>query len=282
MKQKNNLKFLFLFLTISLFNCQLQSNKETGELKILKFDLKIKADSIGFQNWKKINLLKSEKVRPDTLFALDTLPVGTLLYSNEDYLVYGYCRGEFGGALIFQDRLNPDSIYYLESVCPTMVERRNCTYFISSSLPHMYGSTNILMLDFPKNLIRVNKDSLSTNWKLKAFPNLNENERYLATRNQGTVIMDTIGMVLNLFYPNNRKNHLIFSASNHTLHGKLEGNKLVVLDTVLNFTLSPNYEELNDINNGFYHFKFGTKSSKVQGDLYCKKDSIIIGLSKSL
>ena len=269
--------------------CNVSKDPSSTDFTILKFDLSETKDSLSFVKWQDENLLKVLEIQVDTLFTIDSIPIGHLVYSDRDYKVYANCFGEFGGSLMFQDRKNKDSIYYLESVCPLQIERRNCTYFIVSSLPHVDGFSKIILLDSPKNLILVPKDSLAKNWKGIMFPDPNPQVMYSATANQGKVLLDTNGILVNLLFDYDGKNYLVYSDYPYTLLGRLNYQSIEVLDTLLDFSIRRDIEVLNDQINGFKHFHIDYKNTSIirnikeekigKGDIYIQDDKIVLGFN---
>lgn len=278
-------QILFLFIIILISSC-FQEKSEPVEFKTVVYDLYNPKDSSEFENWKMEYLKQQCKIINDTLFAQDSLPVGALYYMDKDYKVYGYCNGEFGGALMFQDRNNSDSIYYLECTCPVMIDKRPDGFYITSSLAHMGGFGKVQFFASPKDLIMVHLDSLRTNWKKRRFSGLNEREIWKKLENQGEVLIDTIGLTFNILFPFKDKNYLIFSDNKNTCLGYLTSGHLVTIDTLLNLP-TWRYSDLpNDIINNFYHYNFERvsgynngkiyKETKSSGDIYVRNDTIVI------
>ncbi|MCB9042500.1 MAG: hypothetical protein H6554_01845 [Chitinophagales bacterium] len=236
-------------------------------------------DSIDFTTWQKAHLLDENQQKIGILFSQESTPIGKLYYSDDEFLVYGYCMGEFGGALMFQDKKLKDSIYYLECTCPIMIDKRQEGYYITESLAHLDGSGKVQFFKSPKELANVHIDSLKTEWKLNKYPNLSEYEIWKKLENQGTVLIDTIGLTFSIFFPYNNENYLIFSDYENTYLGLLAADSLKTVDTLLNLPTWSYNDILNDKINGYYHYNFKRRNgySPVSvGDIYAKDDSIVI------
>jgi hypothetical protein len=276
---------ILIILTIALIGCQTERPETSIDFKTIVFNLDNPNDSIGFSNWQKTHLLNQDNQKIDTLFSQDTIPVGGLYYSDDQFLVYGYCMGEFGGALMFQDKESKDSIYYLECTCPVMIDKRKDGYYVIESLAHMAGFGKVQFFESPKELVNIDLDSLRTDWEVKKYPNLTERERWDKLSNQGTVLIDTMGLTFSMFFPYGNDNYLIFSDYQNTYLGLLRSDSLQTLDTLMNLPTWGYNDPLNDKINGYYHYNFKRSSSDSDdkiirktvssGDIYAKGDSIV-------
>tara|TARA_B110001452_G_scaffold149484_1_gene124402 strand:+ start:3437 stop:4312 length:876 start_codon:yes stop_codon:yes gene_type:complete len=277
---------ILILLIIALIGCQTEKTETSVEFKTTVFNLDSPKDSIGFADWQKTHLSNQDEQIIDTLFTQDTIPVGGLYYSDDQFLVYGYCMGEFGGALMFQDKTSMDSIYYLECTCPVMIDKRENGYYVTESLAHMDGFGKVQYFKSPKNLVSVHLDSLTTEWKTKKYPDLTELEIWEKLENQGTVLIDTIGLTFSMFFPSDNENYLIFSDYQNTYLGLLSTDSLQTVDTLINLPTWRYNDPLNDKVSGYYHYNFrrrsGYSNDKIirktisSGDIYAKGDSIVI------
>ncbi|MBK8443719.1 MAG: hypothetical protein IPL35_10050 [Sphingobacteriales bacterium] len=278
---------ILIIIAIALIGCQTEKTETSVDFKTTVFNLDSPKDSISFADWQETHLSNQTSQKIDTLlFSQDTIAVGELYYSDDQFLVYGYCQGEFGGALMFQARESKDSIYYLECTCPVMIDKRDDGYYITESLAHIDGFGKVQCLKYPKELVNVHIDSLRTEWKVKKYPDLTEHEIWKKLENQGTVLIDTIGLTFSMFFPYDNENYLIFSDYQNTYLGLLTTNSLKTVDTLLNLPTWTYNDALNDKINGYYHYNFRRRSDysndKIiqktvsSGDIFAKGDSIVI------
>lgn len=229
MKQTSVITILILL----LFNC---STKKTNNFVILEYNLENNIDSIKFNSWLVQNKLNN--------------PIQSeYFYEDAEYLVEGYCMGEFGGELYFYDKLDTNFIYYLSCTCPLFVEKINNSFFITKTLAHLDGSTSILEIKDPKNLIKVRKDSLQSNWKEIRFPNLNEYQRYQFLECQNNCIIDTTGVLANIFFKRKNKEYLIYNNIQGTFLGELKNEKIKFIDTISNIPSYQNFIKNEKIDN---------------------------------
>ena len=244
--------------------CQVKDNSISVNFKTVIFDLYESQDSIDFIKWQQTHLDNNQQIETGSLLRQDSTRIGKLYYSDKQYLVYGYCMGEFGGALLFQDKNAKDSIYYLECTCPVMIDKRKEGYYVIQSLAHGDGFGKIQFFESPTELVNIHLDSLKSNWKTRKYPTLTKYEIWKKLTNQGTILIDSNGLMFNLFFPHQNKNYLIFSDHNTTYLGLVTpNNTLITIDTLFN---SPTFiwgynPSLNRKNNGYYHYKFERVSS---------------------
>lgn len=276
---------LFILIVFLITSCS-QKKFVAVDFTILIFNLDAPQDSSEYYNWKMKYLKQQNHLAIETLFAQDSIPFGVPYYIDKDFKAYGYCSGEFGGALMFQDRHKTDSIYYLSCTCPVMIDRRPDGYYITESLAHSEGWGKVLFFTSPKVLVNVHLDSLETNWEKTKFPGLNEHEIWKKLENQGKVLIDTTGLTFSIFFPFKDNNYLIFSDFNNTYIGYLTSGHLIAIDTILNIPTRGYSYSPNDIINNFYHYNFkrifGSGYDKnytetiASGDIYVRNDTIII------
>lgn len=76
----------------------------------------------------------------------------THLLSDSVFLVFGCCFGEFGGTIFFVDKKSGKSYLYPVSSCPETVVNLDNTYFVTTSLEHMGGSTSFIKIQDPRRL----------------------------------------------------------------------------------------------------------------------------------
>ena len=276
---------IIYIMILAFLGCSTESQLNSVDFKTFIFNLDNYQDSINFSHWKKKYLQNYEynidKKNTDFLYSKDGKIKGSLLYEDSKFLVYGYCWGEFGGALMFQDKIYKDSIYYLDSTCPIMIEKRNDGYYITETLAHDSGLGKIRFFKSPKELVNVHADSLETEWKFKKFPNLTEDSIFRLLNNQGTILIDTFGLTFSILFGFKNSDYLIFSDRNNTYIGLLTSKGLRTIDTIINIPTWSYDTNINDKINGYYHYNFHqTRDKGISiGDIYVKGDSIVIAFS---
>lgn len=87
----------------------------------------------------------------DDIKKLKVLPHPGLLYNDTRYEVWKTCSGEWGGTVYFKNKKS-GKIYYAEATCPVSVNKINNKYYISNSLSHLFGSSDILEITDPEKM----------------------------------------------------------------------------------------------------------------------------------
>lgn len=274
--------FIISLLFLGLSACNNVPTNPKDEFHLLIYNLDIPSETIQFENWSKSNL---PSLDAETL-NISSKGLGELFYSDSIYVVHGYCLGEWGGALYFQHKIQLDSVHYLPSICPLMVDRREEGFYITESLAHLDGKGKIKFISSIEDLVKIPTDSIKGRRIEKLYPNLSSQEVWQKLRNQGDVLVDTLGFTFNLLFPYKNVNYLIYSDYEQTLLSKLGKDSLQVVDTLLTFP-SWRYDGLaNKIIDGYYHYSFknnqgssvaaSLSKKSLTGDIYAKQDSIII------
>lgn len=98
-------------------------------------------DGTTFRKKKKVNQGKEEE---------------TQIYEDETFTVSAICQGEWGGTAYFKDKRTGKE-YECEATCPRIVNKIGSTYFVTATLGHMGGSTEVLQVDNPTRLAKRQK-----------------------------------------------------------------------------------------------------------------------------
>jgi hypothetical protein len=273
-------KLTFLsFLLLILAAC---GKSEDPDFNIIRFNLNNPKDLKAYDLWKRENQVVPNKIIKDTLKFTDGTVAGTLFYEDEDYKVFMNCHGEFGGSLIFQERKNKHILYYLESVCAVMIERRSNGYYIVESLAHMYGSGGVKFIKTPKSLVRMD---LNPDWKSKKFPHLSGFEIAQKLRHQGNYLVRGYGFMCNILFEYKNKNYVIYSKDEKTLLGEIKADTLFTLDTLFHFSSYSNLDDYKYKTKNYRHYEFHRENTSIgtsridtdeaAGAIYVKDNKII-------
>lgn len=127
-------KLSYVLLLLSLINCKNKSSV---------FEVKINHVSKNIID--ELKHLKEE----ETNFS-------GLLYKDEKYEVWKSCSGEWGGTVYFKNRQN-NVIHYAVATCPVSVNKINGKYYVSNSLAHMIGFSEILEIADPEKMATTQK-----------------------------------------------------------------------------------------------------------------------------
>ncbi|WP_417859260.1 hypothetical protein [Xanthomarina gelatinilytica] len=83
----------------------------------------------------------------------------SILLSDNKFIVYRKCSGEFGGTIYFFDRQSKET-YFTESTCTNTVIKKNGQYQILAHLGHMMGTSVIKIINDPKKLTKAKNNQL--------------------------------------------------------------------------------------------------------------------------
>jgi|GEM_PF-3473040 len=72
-------------------------------------------------------------------------------YEDKNYFVEKYCKGEWGGVVIFTNKLSKEKFIY-KSTCPVNIILFNKKYIVSNTLHHLGMQSTILQIKNPKHL----------------------------------------------------------------------------------------------------------------------------------
>lgn len=205
-------------------------------------------------------------------------PLGEPLYEDSEFIVNTCCFGEFGGAVFFKDKKSTQ-VYSCPATCVTSVNKIGDIYFITNSLAHMSGFTQILKINAPTELYELTNDSLKNdcNWYINfvtyenGYAGMNKFE--LGTQK----ILDTIGVLTAASFIHKDQLFTINVDFEKTFISKIEGDSLVFIDNIFNKPLRNNIHNSLTLNNQtLYSFYDVEKEVETSGFLTIKNDTISI------
>lgn len=88
---------------------------------------------------------------------IDSVTEKTNFYEDEKYIVTSECRGEWGGAITFKNKVTKKE-FICESTCPINVTKFRNKYIITSTLNHILAKTQIIEIINPEKLESKVKD----------------------------------------------------------------------------------------------------------------------------
>jgi hypothetical protein len=172
----------------------------------------------------------------------------SILLSDDKFIVYRKCSGEFGGTIYFFDRQSKET-YFTESTCANTVIKKNGKYQILAHLGHMMGTSEIKIIDDPKKLTKAKKNQLKI-------------ERgslgYQDKTNEYSKELDLFG--IQLFSTFNNKERRLFLAhfNESTFLAEIDGKEIQIVNPLFNndkYTHDPitkTYGKYTLINMDFY------------------------------
>lgn len=170
---------------------------------------------------------KSEYAALTKSFSTDS----ELIYEDEEYSVFKYCKGEFGGGIrFFQKKTN--SSYVAKATCPSSIIRKNGTYYLTTSLSHLSGLSGFYEIKDPSKLRKIDasKNNLSESFDTDLVQ-LGMNSIW---KNSGTVLLTFLHKSDFYFITSNDKNVIL---------QKLDNGEMITVKVILNKRL---YHVYND------------------------------------
>jgi hypothetical protein len=73
----------------------------------------------------------------------------SIFFEDEDYVVSKTCSGEWGGSIWFKNK-ETGIIYSCEATCPVAINKIDGNYFVSNSLAHLAGFSELIEIEDPK------------------------------------------------------------------------------------------------------------------------------------
>lgn len=275
---------LVLFL---LFSCVSQNHEEKNiKIKKVIFDLNFPSQKSEFDWWVSKNIIEnpndttSKKYESLKEYRFDTGRFGSLKcdFEDDNFEIYSGCAGEFGGALYFLDKKNPDKIYHLPITCPQMIDFQKDKYLITATLAHMSGSAAIYILNNPRDLPLISREKLLT-------------DELIIPENIIECILDTLGVTANIYYPFKGKAFLVYAQNDTTYLGEIVDKRIINREIILSNGISPNDNKLNRIKNGIYISDINQTSisisqglrttEEIEGSIYLKQDTLVLGYKYS-
>jgi len=191
MKSKSYKICLFILFTINTFA---QENFEIYQIKDSK------------KNIEKVeNKFKKNKV----------------LFNDKNYLITSTCSGEWGGTIKFRDK-STQKIYSAESTCPVSVDKLNDEFYITNSLAHLSGSTEILKIKNPTEM-EIYEVSKPRKVKGRYMKYVGDDESH---SKKGTEqLLDSIGAFTLATFQNQNRFYYIVTDFEKTYLSKIENKK---------------------------------------------------------
>lgn len=201
-----NKYFILITLTLSL-NCIGQNDK------IFVIKEYIKNDSLTYRN------------KNDFKFNQENI------YEDELYIVSKTCSGEWGGTIKFKNK-KTNTEYSASATCPVAVNKLNDKYYVTNSLAHLDGFSEVLEIENPA-LLTVIKKTKPRNRKGKMIVMDIGSDESKSTKGTKQLI-DSIGVLTLASFPFKAQLYHIVTDYNTTFLAKIDNSKFVKIDTVSN------------------------------------------------
>lgn len=99
----------------------------------------------------KFEIIQTKETIEDILKIEKRYKKNKVLFNDKDFIVTSSCSGEWGGTVKFTEK-SSQIIYSAEATCPISVDKFGENYYVTSSLAHMSGFTEIIKIGNPKEM----------------------------------------------------------------------------------------------------------------------------------
>lgn len=148
----------------------------------------------------------------------------SILLSDDKFIVYRKCSGEFGGTIYFFDRQSKET-YFTESTCANTVSKKNGQYQILAHLGHMMGTSEIKIIDNPKKLTKAKSNQL----KIKEG-----SLGYQDKTNEYSKVLDLFGIQLFSTFENNGRKLFLTHFNERTFLVEINGKEIQIVNPLFN------------------------------------------------
>ena len=171
-----------------------------------------------------------------------------ILFSDENYIIYRECDGEFGGTIFFYNRQSKNT-FYTEATCANTVWKENGQYLILSHLGHMQGTSEIKKIANPTRLAKASRNQLR---------NSQGDLGYLDESNAFSNELELYGIqFFSTFKLEDRRLYLV-NLNENTFLAEMDGKEIKIVNPLINndkYTHDPitkTYGDYKLINMDFY------------------------------
>jgi hypothetical protein len=109
--------------------------------------------SVSFGQTRKLFEVNEVLIKDSTQFKTerDFIKRDTAFFEDETYLVRKTCSGEWGGTIWFKNKISGIE-YSCEATCPVIVNKLNGKYYVTSTLAHMFGFSEVIEISRPDSM----------------------------------------------------------------------------------------------------------------------------------
>jgi len=175
-------------------------------------------------------------------------------YEDEKFKVESTCSGEWGGSLYFIDKKTNEK-YECTCTCAVNLIKKDDTYFVTASLSHMSGFTEIFQIKNPLKLKKYNRDNLIK--RREDFKKKNPDKIYIGTigddesqSNVGkTILADSIGVTTAASFIYNSQIYYIVEKYKRVSIDIIKNKKLLPIEDISSLNIWCDYPKSRTYNN---------------------------------
>jgi hypothetical protein len=239
---------------------------------ILLFTLIISFDCFG-QN--PIKFVITELTSNDSIPTLDRSKFKidkNNFFEDSFYVVSKTCSGEWGGTIKFKDKRTGIE-YTASATCPVVVNKLNGKYYITNTLAHLIGSSEILEIADPKTLTVLKPSKPGKKKGQKNIGLIGDDESKSTTGTQKLV--DSLGILIIATFPFQGQLYHIITDYEKTYLTEIVNGKFETIDTISNQRLSTYDPEVFKTADNHYIVFFENSYAKGYYDIFENNITIV-------
>ena len=170
-------------------------------------------------------------------------------FEDENYIVSRTCSGEWGGSIRFKNKKTGIE-YACEATCAIVINKIDGKYFVTNSLAHMSGYTELLEIDNPSSMeqFKLREQQQLNGVKLARYKGETESHSRKGTKQ----LADSTGILTIASFQHKGQIFHIVTDFEKTFLAKVENRKFVPIDTISKISIwDYNQEVIKTINNHF-------------------------------
>ncbi|MFZ6052746.1 hypothetical protein [Halocola ammonii] len=193
------------------------------------------------------------------------------IFEDSLYVVSKTCSGEWGGTIKFKNKKTGIE-YSAASTCPVVVNKLNGKYYITNTLAHLSGFSEILEISNPElmTVFELPKPRSKKGKTIVRYVGDDESKSTKGTKQ----LVDSIGVLTLATFPYNGQLYHIVTDFKMTFLSKIENNKFVTIDTISDNSIWTYDPEVFVKDNG--HMIVFFKNQEVEGILDIYENQITV------
>lgn len=209
-----------------------------------------------------------------TQLSFDSIKVDQYnIFEDSFYVVSKSCSGELGGTIKFKNKISGIE-YCATSTCPIVVNKLNGKYYITNTLAHLRGHSEIIEIRNPDLMSIFKVPRPHHNIKGQYFYYIGDIE---SKSKKGTKqIIDSVGVLILATFPFNGQLYNIVTDNNETYISIIDEKRLFTIDTLSKKSLWTDYPEVYVTKNRHFIVRFDNQETKGYIDIFENKIKVYL------
>jgi hypothetical protein len=162
-------------------------------------------------------------------------------YEDDKYVVRTTCSGEWGGTVWFKNKKTGIERSCIAS-CPVVINKLDGKYFVTATLNHLVGFSQIIEIDNPESLtvFKLPKPRAVIGKRIIRAVGDDESNSTRGSK----ILLDTMKISILVSFPFNGELYHIITDYKKTYIAKIENKKFLTIDTISNKSIWTNDPEV--------------------------------------